>query len=227
MRMKPELSPNIQDYLKRTYELTRTCGRATTSQLAEALNISAASVTNMLQKLSKTTPAYVDYQKHQGVALTEAGRLAALTILRRHRLIEQFLVDKLGYAWDEVHEEAEILEHAMSPLLEKRIDVALGHPEFDPHGDPIPDANLNIPEVKQTSLSNLEIGKSARILRVPHEDPQVLRYLGKCGLRPGAKIKLISRTPYDQTMRIKIINADDEAVVGPTLGDQITLAVDL
>jgi DtxR family Mn-dependent transcriptional regulator len=224
--MPKELSPNIQDYLKRIYEVTCTGTKATTSQLAEMLGISAASVTNMLQKLSKTTPPYVLYQKHQGVALTEAGRLAALKILRRHRLIEQFLVNNLGYSWDEVHEEAEILEHAMSPLLEERIDAALGYPEFDPHGDPIPDANLNMPEIEQTTLSSLEIGKQGRILRVPHEDPQVLRYLGKCGLRPGARIKLISRTPYNQTMRVKILDAEDEAVVGPSLGNQITLAVE-
>jgi len=224
--MPHELSTNIQDYLKNIFTTTRSGGKASTSQLADALGISAASVTNMLQKLSKTTPPYVVYQKHQGVALTEAGRRAALRILRRHRLIEQFLVDKLGYSWDEVHEEAEILEHAMSPLLEQRIDAAMGYPKFDPHGDPIPDANLNMPEIEQTSLSSLEIGISGRILRVPHEDPRVLRYLGKCGLRPGAQIKLISRTPYDQTMRVRIIDADDEAVVGPGLGSQITLAVE-
>lgn len=224
--MPQDLSPNIQDYLKHIYEFTRSGGKAATSQLAEALGISAASVTNMLQKLSKTTPPYVVYQKHQGVALTEAGRLAALKILRRHRLIEQFLVDKLSYSWDEVHEEAEVLEHAMSPLLEKRIDAALGYPAFDPHGDPIPDANLKMPEIEQTTLSSLETGKSGRILRVPHEDPRVLRYLGKCGLRPGAHIKLLARTPYDQTMRVKIIDADDEAVIGPILGNQITLAVE-
>lgn len=224
--MPQELSPNIQDYLKRIFELTRSGSKATTSHLAETLRISAASVTNMLQKLSKTNPPYVFYQKHQGVALTEAGRLAALKILRRHRLIEQFLVNKLGYTWDEVHDEAEILEHAMSSLLEKRIDAALEYPEFDPHGDPIPDADLKMPEIEQTALSDLEIGKQGRILRVPHEDPQVLRYLGKCGLRPGARIKLISRTPYDQTMRVKIIDVDDEAVIGPSLGNQITLAVE-
>ncbi|MFW5714224.1 MAG: metal-dependent transcriptional regulator [Brevefilum sp.] len=224
--MSQELSPNIQDYLKRIFELTRSGGKATTSQLAAALEISAASVTNMLQKLSKTTPPYVIYTKHQGVVLTETGRMAALKILRRHRLIEQFLVKNLGYRWDEVHEEAEILEHAMSPLLEKRIDAALEYPKFDPHGDPIPDADLNMPEIEQTTLNSLEIGKKGRILRVPNEDPQVLRYLGKCGLRPGAHIKLISRTPYDQTMRVKIIDADDEAVVGPSLGSQITLAVE-
>ncbi len=224
--MPKELSHNIQDYLKHIYELTRKGGSASTSHLAEDLGISAASVTNMLQKLSKTEPPYVIYKKHQGVILTEAGRIAALKIIRRHRLIEYFLVEKLGYAWDEVHQEAEILEHAMSPLLEKRMDAALGHPEFDPHGDPIPDADLNLPEIKQTALSGLEVGQTGSIIRVPHEDPRVLRFLGKCGIHPGVKIKLISRTPYDQTMRLLIIDIDQEAVIGPKLGEQITLLVE-
>ena len=224
--MATELSPNIQDYLKQIYELTRVGGRASTSQLAKALGISAASVTNMLQKLSKTQPPYVTYEKHHGVRLTEAGRLTALKMIRRHRLIERYLVEKLGYSWDEVHKEAEILEHAMSPKLERRIDAALGYPEFDPHGDPIPNANLDMPDVEQIPLTELEIGQSGRVIRVPNEDSQILRFLGKCGLHPRARVKLIARTPYDQTMRVKIKDADDEAVVGPSLGSQIMLAVE-
>ena len=221
--MNEELSTNIQDYLKRIYEITSGGGKATTNQLAGVLGISAASVTNMVQKLSKTEPPYLTYEKHQGVRLTKAGRLAALKIIRRHRLIEHYLVKALGYTWDEVHEEAEILEHALSPLLESRIDAALGYPDFDPHGDPIPNADLAIPEVEQIHLSNLEAGKSAVVIRVPHEDPQVLRYLGKCGLRPGARIKLLARTPFDQTMRIMILESGEEVVIGPSLGDQIAL----
>lgn len=224
--MFEELSPNIQDYLKRIYEVTSTGGKATTNQLANLLGISPASVTNMVQKLSKTDPPYLTYQKHQGVRLTEAGRMAALQIIRRHRLIEHYLVIVLGYTWDEVHQEAETLEHAMSPLLEGRIDAALGFPDFDPHGDPIPNADLVIPEVEQISLSRLEVGKSAEVIRVPHEDSQVLRYLGKCGLHPGAQVKLIARTPYDQTMRILIISSGEEVVIGPTLADQIALSVE-
>jgi len=224
--MPKEISHNIQDYLKRIYEFTLSGGRASTSQLAQALDISAASVTNMLQKLSKTRPPYVSYKKHQGVKLTEFGQQTALKIIRRHRLIEIYLVEKLGYTWDEVHAEAEILEHAMSPLLEQRIDAALDHPKFDPHGDPIPDINLEIPEIEQASLSSLEIGSKGRVLRVPNEDPQVLRYLGKFGIRPGAHIKLISRTPYDQTMRIRITETGEEAVVGPNLGNNISMAKD-
>jgi len=223
--MDKSISHNIQDYLKRIYEITLKKERAATTELAEALNISAASVTNMLQKLSTTEPPYVIYHKHQGVALTNAGKQVALQMVRRHRLIEHYLVNKLGYTWDEVHSEAEILEHAMSPLLEKRMDAALGYPEFDPHGDPIPDADLLMPEIAEIALSKLPVGKSGTILRVPHEDPKILRFLGKSGLRPGAKIKLLSRTPYDQTMRVKINHQDEEALVGISLGEQIMLSV--
>ncbi len=224
--MQEQLSPNIQDYLKHIYELTRSGQSASTSQLADALGISAASVTNMLQKLSLTQPAYVTYEKHHGAKLTDAGLHTALKIIRRHRLIEHYLIHALNYNWDEVHAEAEVLEHAVSPLLEKRIDAALGHPEFDPHGDPIPDVNLEMPIIDQIPLSSMEVGTSGHVNRVPHENPEVLRYLGKCGLRPGARIKLLARTPYDQTMRIKITGVDEEAVIGPKLGSQITLSLD-
>lgn len=220
------LSTNIQDYLKKIYELTTTEERATTTQLAEALEISAASVTNMLQKLSKTDPPYVTYTKHHGVALTKAGEQAALKIIRRHRLIEHYLVKALGYTWDEVHEEAEILEHAMSPLLEKRIDAALGYPKFDPHGDPIPDAELHLPIIAEIPLTELTVGHSAQILRVPNEDPQILRDIALWGLRPGSNFKLISRTPYDQTMRIKVEAVDQDVVVGPNLGKKIFVSVE-
>jgi len=222
--MQKELSANIQDYLKHIYEVTSSGGKATTSQLAENLGISPASVTNMLQKLSKTQPAYLTYQKHQGVRLTKEGRQAALKIIRRHRLIEHYLVEKLGYTWDEVHQEAEVLEHAMSPLLERRIDAALGFPDFDPHGDPIPNAELEMPEIRQFTLNNLESGGAGRITRVPHQDSEVLRNLGTSGLRPGTRIRLLARTPYDQTMRVLIEETGEEIIIGPNLGSQIYLA---
>lgn len=224
--MKKELSHNIQDYLKHIYGLTLSGGKASTSQLADTLGISAASVTNMLQKLSKTDPPYLTYEKHHGVALTDAGKQAALKILRRHRLIELYLVEALNYTWDEVHKEAEMLEHAMSPLLEERIDAALGFPQFDPHGDPIPDAKLHLPQVEQITLNRLAVGKIGRIARVPHEDAEILRYLGKSGLRPGRQLKLIARTPYDQTMRIQILDTGQELIIGPELGEQISILIE-
>ena len=222
--MQKELSANIQDYLKHIYEVTSSGGKATTSQLAENLGISPASVTNMLQKLSKTQPAYLTYQKHQGVRLTKEGRQAALKIIRRHRLIEHYLVEKLGYTWDEVHQEAEVLEHAMSPLLERRIDAALGYPDFDPHGDPIPNADLEMPEIKQITLNNLENGGAGQITRVPHQDSDVLRDLGTSGLRPGTHIRLLTRTPYDQTMRVLIEETGEKIIIGPNLGSEIYLS---
>lgn len=224
--MKKELSHSIQDYLKQIYELTLHGRKASTSQIAQALGFSAASVTNMLQKLSMTTPPYVSYKKHQGVELTKAGQLAALKIIRRHRLIEHYLVQKLGYTWDEVHQEAEILEHAMSPLLEKRIDAALGHPEFDPHGDPIPDKDLRMPDIDQIPLTDLPVGRSAQVSRVPHTDPELLRQLDISGLRPGVRIKVLARTPYDQTMQIEIIDRDQESIIGPSLGSQILVSTE-
>ncbi len=217
------LSHNIQDYLKRIYELTQNGKRATTSELAETLNISAASVTNMIQKLSRMDPPMVLYQKHQGVQLTKAGRTAALKILRRHRLIEHYLVKKLDYTWDEVHEEAEVLEHAMSARLEARIDADLGYPSFDPHGDPIPDSDLKLPETHEFPLSSMPIGSKGRVSRVPHENPEILRYLGKTGIKPGVMIRLIARTSYDQTMQIRLLETNQEAVIGPQLGGQIML----
>jgi DtxR family Mn-dependent transcriptional regulator len=221
--MKDQLSHNIQDYLKHIFEITRHGGCASNSQLAEMLGISAASVTNMLQKLSQTQPPYVTYTKHKGAKLTEAGRLVALKMIRRHRLIEHFLVMQLGYTWDEVHEEAEVLEHAMSPLLEQRMDAALGFPKFDPHGDPIPDASLKMPEVDQITLNYMVVGQKGKILRVPNEDPQVLRYLAKFGLHPGSEIEFLDRTPYDQTMRIKINN--EEIIIGSELGGKISISI--
>ena len=224
--MVKRLSTNIQDYLKRIYELTLTEEKATTTQLAEALEISAASVTNMLQKLSKTDPPYLTYTKHHGVVLTEAGEQAALKIIRRHRLIEHYLVTALGYTWDEVHAEAEILEHAMSALLEMRIDAALGYPKFDPHGDPIPNAKLQMPKIIEIPLTELKVEHSATILRVPNENPQVLRDIAQWGLRPGAHFTLISRTPYDQTMRLEVDEVDQDVIVSAVLGGQIFVSLE-
>jgi DtxR family Mn-dependent transcriptional regulator len=136
--MSESLTDSIQDYLKIIYELTVSGEAASTTALAERLGIAPGSVTGMLQKLSSVRPALVSYQKYQGVTLTDAGRRAALKVIRHHRLIEAWLVQSLGYAWDEVHNEAERLEHVISEDFEMRIAAALGHPQRDPHGEPIP-----------------------------------------------------------------------------------------
>ncbi|HOM67762.1 MAG TPA: metal-dependent transcriptional regulator [Brevefilum fermentans] len=223
--MPETLSTNIQDYLKHIYELTASGVKASTNKLAEKLGISAASVTNMLQKLAKIEPPYVIYQKYQGVHLTQSGRVAALKIIRRHLLVELYLIETLGYGWHEAHQEAEILEHVVSPLLESRIDAALGYPKFSPHGDPIPDSNLAIPQQEHILLSGLEVGETALILRVPHEDPQILEYLEKSGIIPGFHIKLLSCAPHDQTLRIQVVETGEKVVIGPSLSKEIALSV--
>lgn len=134
-------SPSSQDYLKSIYSLTITQEKVSTSDLAHALNIKPASVTDMLKKLSQTDPPLIEYVKYQGASLTPAGEKSALAVVRRHRLIELFLLEKLGYSCEEVHAEAELLEHVISPEMERRMAEILGHPTTDPHGQPIPAAS--------------------------------------------------------------------------------------
>src|SRR5215212_8352222 len=185
--MEQVLSVSIQDYLKNIYELTENGEIASTNALAKKLNISAPSVTGMIQRLASASPALVEYQKHQGVTLTTEGKKAALEVIRHHRLLEAWLVQTLGYSWDNVHEEAEKLEHVISEDFERRIAAAMGHPLRDPHGEPIPTADLQMPLDASTPLSSLRPGQTATIRRVKASDTKLLRYLDELGLVPGAK----------------------------------------
>ena len=142
--MISNISPAAQDYLKVIYDLTDESGRATTSQIADYLQVKPASVTGMLQKMAKEEPPLVEYKKHKGVILTLEGKKAALEIMRHHRLVESFLHEILGYSWDEVHEEAERLEHVISEDMERRMAAVLGNPSRDPHGQLIPNHNLEL-----------------------------------------------------------------------------------
>src|SRR5512134_3875488 len=186
--MEQTLTISIQDYLKTIYELTENGESASTNALAKKMNIRAPSVTGMVQKLASAKPALVEYQKHQGVTLTEEGRKAALEVIRHHRLLEAWLVQTLGYSWDEVHEEAERLEHVISEDFERRIAAAMGHPDRDPHGEPIPTADLKMPSDESLSLSALRPSQSATIKRVKASDAELLRYLDGLGLLPGTQI---------------------------------------
>ncbi|HLO18535.1 MAG TPA: metal-dependent transcriptional regulator, partial [Anaerolineales bacterium] len=159
--MEQTLTISIQDYLKNIYELTEDGESASTNALAKKLNISAPSVTGMIQKLASSRPALVEYQKHQGVTLTREGKKAALEVIRHHRLLEAWLVQTLGYSWAEVHEEAERLEHVISEDFERRIAAAMGHPVRDPHGEPIPTADLKMPFDDSTPLSSLRPAQPA------------------------------------------------------------------
>ncbi len=200
--MHAALTISIQDYLKAIFELTSNGDPASTNALAASLDIAPASVTGMVQKLSSTKPALVEYRKHQGVKLTTQGRRAALEVIRHHRLLETWLVQTLGYSWDEVHGEAERLEHVISEDFEARIAAALGNPDRDPHGEPIPTANLTMPQDKLSSLASLRKGQVAIIRRVTAADPKFLRHLEGLGLVPGTKIEIKDYSAYDHNLTI-------------------------
>ena len=186
--MEEHLTDSIQDYLKSIYELTDNNKPASTTSLAARLGIKPASVTGMLQKLASAKSPLVDYHKHKGVKLTAKGRRAALEVIRHHRLLETWLVRSLGYSWDEVHSEAEKLEHVISEDLEARIASELGNPVRDPHGDLIPNIDLIMPQDVTTPLSILRPPQKAVILRVKTDDVDLLRHLETLGLIPGAQL---------------------------------------
>jgi len=200
--MQQTLTISIQDYLKNIYELTEHGESASTNALAKKLNISAPSVTGMVQKLASAKPALVEYQKHQGVTLTKEGRKAALEVIRHHRLLEAWLVQTLGYSWDEVHEEAERLEHVISEDFEQRIAAAMGHPIRDPHGEPIPSADLKMPIDESAPLSALRPNQKATIQRIKSPNADLLRYLEGLGLIPGARISVKDYSPFDHNLTI-------------------------
>ncbi|NHZ72028.1 MAG: metal-dependent transcriptional regulator [Aquificales bacterium] len=190
-----ELSQAAQDYLKTIYCITENGARATTNQLAEEMAVKPASVTGMMQKMAKCQPPLVSYKKHQGVTLTAVGKQAALEMIRRHRLIESFLHEKLGYNWDEVHEEADRLEHVVSEEMEARMAATLSHPERDPHGHPIPSIDLETAPATEFPLIELEVGQTAVIRRVCDNDPEILRWLARHNLRPGTELRLNAIIP--------------------------------
>lgn len=202
--MAQTLTISIQDYLKNIYELTENGQSASTNALARKLNVSAPSVTGMVQKLATSKPALVEYQKHQGVTLTKEGKRAALEVIRHHRLLEAWLVQTLGYSWDEVHEEAERLEHVISEDFENRIAAAMGHPVRDPHGELIPTADLTMPLDTTTPLSALRPNQAGTVKSIKSPETELLRHLEGLGLVPGAHIEVLDYSPFDHNLTIKI-----------------------
>ena len=201
--MQQPLTISTQDYLKHIYELTTSGESASTNALSERLNVKPASVTNMVQKLASAEPALVEYKKHQGVTLTKEGKKAALEVIRHHRLLEAWLVETLGYSWDEVHEEAERLEHVISEHFERRIAAAMGHPLRDPHGELIPTADLRMPAEESEPLTALRPYQKARIQSVQSADDDLLRYLESRGLVPEARIEILDYSPFDHNLTVK------------------------
>lgn len=219
--MRTNLTQAIEDYLKTIYELTQDEARASTNQIADVLGVTAASVSGMLKKLAGTEPPLVDYQRHHGAALTAAGKNIALEIVRHHRLLEMFLHQILGYEWDQVHAEAERLEHYISEELEERIARALGNPLHDPHGDPIPTRDLQVPDTPGQNLASLRPGESARIHRVRDTRPEVLRYLADQGVVPGVNIEIVGYSPFDENLSLRVGNQPDVVVLGPRITNLI------
>jgi DtxR family Mn-dependent transcriptional regulator len=217
--MKQQLTISTQDYLKTIYELTENGESASTNALAQRLNISAPSVTGMVQKLASSKPALVEYQKHQGVTLTRDGRRAALEVIRHHRLIEAWLVQTLGYSWDEVHEEAERLEHVISEDFERRIAAAMGHPTRDPHGELIPTEELVMPRDTSTPLSALRPDQTGVIQSVKAADTDLLRHLESLGMVPGARVEVKEYSPFDHNLTIKV--GRKTAVLGLNITNKI------
>lgn len=199
------VSPTEENYLKAIYKICETVQKAaSTNAIAKEMQTSAASVTDMLKRLSEK--ALIHYEKYKGVSLTKEGTKMATTLIRSHRLWEVFLVNKLSFTWDEVHDIAEQLEHIKSNLLIERLDQYLGQPKFDPHGDPIPDANGNFTYRNQIALSELKISTSGVVVGVQEHSKAFLQYLDKMHLGLGARIEILEKFEYDASVKIKIEN---------------------
>ena len=197
-------SEAIEDYLKAIYEIQMIDGRAKTSTLAARLGITAGSVTEMVKRLAQTRPKLITHTHHKGVVLTPAGKKAALKVIRRHRLLETFLHQTLGYGWDEVHEEAERLEHYVSDRLIESVAKYLHHPKHDPHGDPIPQKNGQLKETKRPALSVIPEGQTVRIIQVRHNNTELLHYLDKIGIRPKARVTILEKAPFNGPMALRV-----------------------
>jgi DtxR family Mn-dependent transcriptional regulator len=206
---RPEpLTAPVEDYLKAT------------NDIAQRLSIAPASVSGMVQRLADQ--GLVAYERYRGVRLTAAGRRAALRTLRRHRVIEAYLVQALGYGWESVHDEAERLEHSASDTLIDRMAAAIGEPVTDPHGAPIPTREGTIDETPHQTLADAPVGARTRVVRVGDEDPGMLRYLDSLGLRPGAEVVLKNRAPFDGPLTIEVDSATRQ--VGAALASRVMVA---
>ncbi len=202
----------MEDYLKAVYRLREVDKQVTTQRLADELGVTGPSVTNMVKRLAELR--LLSHTRYHGVDLTPAGEKIALEVIRHHRLLELYLAETLGYPWDEVHAEAERLEHHVSDELEARMDSALGYPTTDPHGDPIPSVEGVIPEVAHARLLDSILGREAIVVRVSDRDPEQLRYLGGLGLYPGATVTVVEVLPFDGPIRL-LINGSEHVIGRP------------
>lgn len=206
-----------EDYLKAIYELELAGGAASTNDIAQRLSFAPASVTGMIRRLADH--GLLAYERYRGVTLTKAGRRAALRTLRRHRVIEAYLVETLGYRWDNVHEEAERLEHAASEELIDKMAAAIGEPVVDPHGAPIPTREGVVDETQYCSLADLGAGHRVAVVRVSDDDPEVLRYLASMGIMPGVTVAVLACEPFDGPITLSI--GGERISIGAPLAAQV------
>jgi DtxR family transcriptional regulator, Mn-dependent transcriptional regulator len=208
----------MEDYLKAIYRIREAASHVTTQALSEELGVTGPSVTNMIKRLHELR--LVRHSPYRGVELTPAGEKIALEVLRHHRLLELYLAESLGFPWDEVHAEAERLEHHVSDEFEARMDSFLGFPTTDPHGDPIPSRDGEIAPVSVTRLLDLEPGSTGIVTRVSDRDPEQLRYLGGLGLFPGVAVTVVEKLPFDGPIRIQVVGGA-EHIIGRTLAASV------
>lgn len=196
------LSQAVEDYLKKIYKLQKSDAAVATTEIARAMDVSSASVTNMLKRLDQM--GLVAYKSYKGVTLTDSGKKIALEIIRHHRLLELYLKEIMGYSWADLHEEAEHLEHHISEEFENRIDQMLGYPTHDPHGDPIPTRDGKVAARVDDQLSDAKAGTKLEVRRVSDTDPELLHYLEDMGLLPGARVEILKKEPFDGPITVQI-----------------------
>lgn len=210
-------TPVVEDYLKAIWMLQQAESPVSTSRIAERLGLSAAAVTAMVKRLAEQ--GLLRHEPYYGAQLTAAGELAALKIIRRHRVLELFLVETLGYGWDDVHDEAERLEHAASDELIERLARLLGGPVRDPHGNAIPTATGEVDRARYPALGDLQPGDARRVLEVEVEEPEQLRYLGSLNLRPGARVEVVQKSPFEGPVSLSVNG--EPAVISHSLAQRI------
>ncbi|HYN81324.1 MAG TPA: metal-dependent transcriptional regulator [Gemmatimonadaceae bacterium] len=211
------LTGPVEDYLKAIYALGGGTGAVATNDIAQRLELAPASVSGMVRRLADQ--GLLSYEPYRGVKLTDKGRRAALRTLRRHRVIESYLSSALKYPWDRVHAEAERLEHAASDELVDRMAAAIGEPEVDPHGAPIPSRDGVVDETEYFPLSELAAGLGVRVVRVSDEDAEMLRYLGELAITPGAELLIVSKAPFDGPITLRIGSVLHS--IGPALAAKV------
>ena len=210
--MRPADEPNeltavAQDYLKVIWNAQEwSLEKVSTKMLAEKIGVSASTASESIRKLAEQ--GLVDHEKYGAVTLTESGRRAALAMVRRHRLIEAFLVKALGYSWDEVHDEAEVLEHAVSDRLVARIDAKLGFPQRDPHGDPIPGSDGRVPTPPARQLWACHDGDAGTVARISDADPEMLRYFDSIGISLDSRLRVLTRREFAGMISVAVESAD-------------------